>query len=251
MISDNGPVWTFYFVVAYLLAGAGRVFERKMVSLERKRLLPGRFTTDANLREWSEYDWSELGEEWNWSDDWKEHVLNEVALKHISAGGTVLEIGPGAGRWTETLLITAKRMILVDIAPKAIDLCKERFSGHDNISYFVGAGRSLDFIPDKSVDYIWSFDVFVTVNCRDADHYVKEFGRVLRPGGRGVINVFREELYVPIYRSVSLTDDVFCNLLRKHGLRVLEKPAPPQVKRPSDARRFFTIVVFENGSGVR
>jgi ubiquinone/menaquinone biosynthesis C-methylase UbiE len=38
-----------------------------------------------------------------------------------------------------------------------------------------------------SVDVIWSFDVFVHINLADIATYLDEFVRVLRPGGRAII----------------------------------------------------------------
>jgi hypothetical protein len=44
------------------------------------------------------YDWSERGEEWNASPEWKRALIDDVLAKWIPEGVAVLEIGPGAGR---------------------------------------------------------------------------------------------------------------------------------------------------------
>jgi hypothetical protein len=69
----------------------------------------------------------------------------------------MLEIAPGHGRWTEFLL-DCKRLILVDLSPSCIDYCRKRSSGHHNISYHVGDGRSLPENCSGEVDFVFSFD---------------------------------------------------------------------------------------------
>lgn len=54
-----------------------------------------------NRRQWSSYDWSRRGEEWNVSPEWKQALIDDVLARWIPVGATTLEIGPGAGRWLD------------------------------------------------------------------------------------------------------------------------------------------------------
>jgi hypothetical protein len=58
---------------------------------------------EDHRRRWSDYDWSGYGEEWNASLDWKRALIGDVLERWIPAGVVVLEIGPGAGRWSQAL----------------------------------------------------------------------------------------------------------------------------------------------------
>lgn len=100
----------------------------------------------------------------------------------------VLEIGPGAGRWTEYLLEESGHLIGVDISEQCVIECRRRFASHPNASFVVGNGADLRSVATGSVDRIWSFDVFVHVNREDFASYLAEFARVLKPGGIGVLH---------------------------------------------------------------
>jgi|GEM_PF-615512 len=173
-----------------------------------------------NYETWQSWDWESGGEEWTVSPEWKQSLIKEVMLKYIQPGKTVLEIGPGAGRWTESLQKIARLLILVDLSDKCIELCKQRFCHCDNVQYFVNDGSRLDFIPDETVDFIWSFDVFVHINPSDTEKYIKEFSRILVKGGRGIIHHPREGDRYGGWRS-KMTAELFSNMLRKHSLTLV------------------------------
>src|SRR6478609_3336738 len=56
-----------------------------------------------NRGRWNGWDWSGLGEEWTASEEWKQGLVDDVLLRLIPSDVDVLEIGPGAGRWTVVL----------------------------------------------------------------------------------------------------------------------------------------------------
>lgn len=141
-----------------------------------------------NLKIWSNYDWSAQGEHWAHSPEWKQSIVDYILLPNVPEGGVVLEIGPGAGRWTTYLADRAQRLLVVDLTSECIDLCKERFHDRTNIEYFVNDGKDLGFIEDASVDRIWSWDVFVHINQQGVRGYVEQFARILRPGGCAVLH---------------------------------------------------------------
>lgn len=177
-------------------------------------------TIAENYRLWQNYDWGRGGDEWNPSLQWKRSLINNVLLKYVEPEKTVLEIGPGAGRWTETLQKIAKRLILVDLSDKCIDICKERFSRCNNIEYFVNDGSDLNFIPSKTIDFIWSFDVFVHINPATTEKYIIGFSRILKEGGRGIIHCAKDGGLHGGWRS-SMTAELFASMLKRRGLHLV------------------------------
>ena len=129
-------------------------------------------TIKNNLEKWSEWNWSRNGDEWSNTSEWKDSLVKHVLKPNIPTGSCVLEIGPGAGRWTECLVERSARLIIVDLTPKCIEICKERFKDFKNVEYFVNDGKNLDFISDDSIDGIWSWDVFVHIQSEDVKEYV-------------------------------------------------------------------------------
>lgn len=148
-------------------------------------------TREENLRFWGrDYDWSDRGESWTPGELWKRTILERTLWPHLTPGMDVLEIGPGAGRWTSEILTRApRRLVLVDLAQKCLDMCAERFGAeHPDIEYLLGDGMSLVGVDDGSIDLVWSFDVFVHVEKPQVKGYMHEFARVLRPGAVAILH---------------------------------------------------------------
>lgn len=226
MIAENGIVWTMH-VIPYILIR--KVFndyqipllDRLIKRLEQKQNLSGINSRELNELIWNNWNWEKSGgEEWTKSPGWKQALIDEVMMKHITKGKTVLEIGPGAGKWTEPLQQIAQKLIVVDISEKCIEMCKKRFSLHSNISYYVNDGFGLPFLADNSIDFIWSFDVFVHIAPAEIESYFSEFARILKPTGRGIIHHAADGGLHGGWRS-SVTRQMIQEFLEKHHLKLM------------------------------
>ena len=227
LVKVNGIRWT----LLYTLYWSARFFlkidlhglYRIIVLLEEKRNLPG-FNTPATAADiWDLLPWEKArGEEWTVSPEWKKSLVDEVLLHYIKPGTAVLEIGPGAGRWTEILQPLAREIFAVDVSARALDICKKRLSSATNVNFFLTQNSSLGFIPDKTIDAVWSFDVFVHINPDDTDSYLAEIQRVLVPGGIAIIHHPRDGGLHGGCRS-RMTAQLFLALLEKRGLTLLRR----------------------------
>jgi ubiquinone/menaquinone biosynthesis C-methylase UbiE len=180
-----------------------------------------RWTANAvawNRHVWSTWDWAEQGEEWTASPEWKDALLGGVLRPTMSGAERILEIGPGAGRWTEELHKLADQLILVDITDTTLELCRERLGDPINVTYVRSDGTTLRDISSASVDAIWSFDVFVHIAPLDIAAYLAEIARVLRPGGVAVIHHAGRRVRRG-WRS-PMTPALLANLARDCGLTV-------------------------------
>jgi SAM-dependent methyltransferase len=101
--------------------------------------------------------------------------------------GVMLEIGAGGGRFTEVLLLKCEKLIAVDTSPKMIELLRERFRGDGRLECQLVDGQGLGRIADGSIDAAFSYGVFVHLQHWDIYHYLAELQRVLRPGGKALI----------------------------------------------------------------
>jgi SAM-dependent methyltransferase len=168
--------------------------DRRLIAEQRRGVLgPAHLrwngnSVDDNRVSWADWDWSQRGEEWSLSDEWKAALIDDVIGRWIPRGSKVVEIGPGAGRWSEALASRASRLILVDISERPLELCRERLSTASNVEYVLSAGTELPGIANGSIDAVWSFDVFVHLAPRDQAAYLEEIGRVLAPGGVAVVH---------------------------------------------------------------
>jgi ubiquinone/menaquinone biosynthesis C-methylase UbiE len=139
-----------------------------------------------------------LGNEWNEPAKVGADVAPEELVSHldktvfaplIGSQETILEIGPGGGRFTEILLPKCRRLFAVETSKTMLELLAERFSGSSKITYLLTDGKTLgQEIPDGSVNAVFSYDVFVHLQHWDIFLYLTEIKRLLAPGGRAIIH---------------------------------------------------------------
>jgi 2-polyprenyl-3-methyl-5-hydroxy-6-metoxy-1,4-benzoquinol methylase len=154
LISDNGLLWTSTFASQRFLQRMAETLDVYLTNLETSRGLPGRTSVARNREKWTDYDWRGAGEEWNVSPEWKRALIDDVLVKYIDPGKDILEVGPGAGRWTEWLVKLARSVVAVDVSEKCIEMCEQRFKGCTNVRFFLNNGCGLPFLGDRSIDYI-------------------------------------------------------------------------------------------------
>ena len=142
---------------------------------------------EKNIEVWSSWNWSERGDEWSawWGDTpalWFGALLPRI--HGFLPTGTILEIAPGYGRWTQYLKDVCEQLVIVDLTESCIAHCRERFSDATNIAYHVNDGRSLEMVEDGSVDFAFSFDSLVHAEADVLEAYLGQLARKLSPDGR-------------------------------------------------------------------
>ncbi len=149
-------------------------------------------TVEKNRDRWDRtYDWSRGGDEWSvdWGGpdlQWWGSIFPRV--RSFLPAETVLEIGPGFGRWTRFLLGHCERLSLVDLSERCMEACKQRFSASHHLTYYVNDGRSLGMIPNHSVDFVFSFDSLVHAEADVLQSYLHQLSQKLKPNGVGWIH---------------------------------------------------------------
>ena len=95
--------------------------------------------------------------------------------------------------------------------------------------YVLNDGRSLPGVEDESIDGLWSFDAFVHIAPMDVASYLREIGRVLRPGSRAVIHHSGAGKPVPSGWRSPMTRKLFANLATEAGFEVDSQFTPGPV----------------------
>lgn len=241
-LRERGALWTVLYGFHWGLTRVVHLLERALIGIETKRFLTShgtisssRHTAQENRRIWNTYDWSQRGEEWTAAaksykgldpEQWKQSLVDSMMRKHMPRGATVLEIGPGGGRWTETLVAIAGRLIVADISEKCLAICRERFRGQPHVTYHLIGDEGLAFLDTDSLDAVWSYDVFVHINPNDIDAYLRELRRVLRPGGAAVIHhsgTYRTEMEASLSYRSHIDGAFFSHLLGRYGFEIVEQ----------------------------
>ena len=137
------------------------------------------------------YDWKKAGEEW--SEPWGSSAAQWTGtifprIRDCLPAGTILEIAPGFGRWTNYLKDYCHQLWAVDKSNECIEACRQRFSSVPHVHCVMNDGRSLSMIPDSSVDFVFSFDSFVHPDRNIIEEYLRQLGAKLKIGGKGFIH---------------------------------------------------------------
>lgn len=149
-------------------------------------------TLDENSENWTAgWDWSHQGDEWSWwwgdtSALW--HGALMPRIHPLVPAGTILEIAPGFGRWTQYLKDLCDSLVIVDMTEQCIEHCRERFADSSHIAYHVNDGRSLAMVDDSSIDFAFSFDSLVHAGPDVLGSYLQQLAAKLKPDGIGLIH---------------------------------------------------------------
>lgn len=152
----------------------------------------------------------------------------------LTPGAEVLEIGTGTGGMLHALLQRGARARGVEINPALIAESRKWFG---DLPVQPVTGVTLPF-ADASFDLVLSFDVFEHI--RDSDAHLREVSRVLRPGGRYLVQTpskWPNTVFETIrWRSATRWRDDHCAL-----------HTPGQLRRRLEAHgftaRFFDVPV--------
>jgi len=114
-----------------------------------------------------------------------ERIWPELILPFIKGSdfACVLDLATGHGRNAAMLRPLAGRLILVDIQPGNIEICRRRFGDAPGVTYLVNNGYDLRDVPSGEVTLLYSFDAMVHFDSDVVRAYLREGQRVLRPGG--------------------------------------------------------------------
>lgn len=170
-----------------------------------------------NRQQWSAYDWSAGGEEWGPAEG-RRALIDEHLKPRVPQRAVIVEIGPGAGRWSAELLPFAERLVVVDVTEEAVEICRRRFRDAGNVEVIQTDGASLPGVASSSVDVVWSMEAFVHMAPVDVAAYLREIARVLKPGGFALIH-HAARWHRPGWRA-PMTRTLFSELARARGLSI-------------------------------
>ncbi|MHC4942580.1 MAG: class I SAM-dependent methyltransferase [Planctomycetota bacterium] len=126
--------------------------------------------------------------------------------EYIHPEDTVLELGCGIGRIVKHLAPLCKKIYGVDISKEMLAHAARWLEGQDNVALVHCNGKDLSALEDDLIDFVYSLLVLQHMDKNDAFVYLKEIFRILKDGGRALLNFpnilsedfFRDFTYVSL-----------------------------------------------------
>jgi SAM-dependent methyltransferase len=211
---------------------------------------------EANRKVWNMYakDWSpetewvkrmagNLGEEWNAEnltyvgDEWSDRaslqqVIDEFITPWISASSAVAEIGVGGGRVAVKIVSMCRELHCFDISSEMLKRARQAIAAVKLDSEVLVQYHELDTskLPadfSGKLDFVYSFDCLPHCDLHTIHAYLKEFVRVLKPGGNAMIHTSNitspgQASFPPGYAEIALLGRA-----RKHDVALRSQAASP------------------------
>ena len=100
-----------------------------------------------------------------------------------------LDFGCGAGRLSNALAMHFESVVGVDISPPMLEQARRLDRSGGRIDFHLNESADLSAFDDDSFDLVYSDLVLQHLPPEIAEGYVREFARVVRPGGAMVLGV--------------------------------------------------------------
>jgi len=163
----------------------------------------------------------------HWGDPqsapWLRQVRDRFIYPYLNADHSALEIGPGGGRWTRYLL-SFGQVIAVDYHQALLDELARNFRA-PHLFLLRNGGADFPGVGDASVDFVFTFGVFVHLDMPIIERYLAEIRRVLKPGANAVVQ------YGDMTKQAARNDPTFSDnspaqmrdAVQRTGLCILEE----------------------------
>jgi SAM-dependent methyltransferase len=136
-----------------------------------------------------DYDSPDVQAFWRGGEEALGYMLDATGLT-IGPDEEIVDIGCGVGRMTRALAGRARHVYGVDVSSEMIARAKQSNPELENVDWLHGDGQSLSVLGDGSVDGCFSHVVFQHIPDPEITmSYVRDMGRVLRPGGWALFQV--------------------------------------------------------------
>lgn len=146
--------------------------------------------------------------------------IREQLQRHARPGAQILDVGCGAGFLTNELAAHGYAMTGLDVSPESLRVARQ----HDEtktVTYLTGDAYRLPF-PDQSFDAVTAMDFLEHIE--DPQAAIREFSRVLRPGGLFFYHTFNRNFLAWLI-VIKLVEWVVKNTPKHmHVLRLFIKP---------------------------
>jgi SAM-dependent methyltransferase len=189
--------------------------------------------TEKRERAWSVNEFLQTGED----------QVARALDRFLEAGGRLpdhelaLDFGCGVGRLTQALGRRFQRVIGVDVSETMVAVAKRLAAPGTDVQYVINQQPDLSFVDDGAVSLVFSMITLQHMPTPVALGYLREFLRVVKPGGGLIFQV--PSHYADSYLPADRDDEPVSDTARRSETRVLSVPTVLQV----GARADLTVAV--------
>ncbi|MFC1477837.1 methyltransferase domain-containing protein [Candidatus Margulisiibacteriota bacterium] len=112
-------------------------------------------------------------------------------------GGSIIDIGAGFGRLTSEYKEKFNKCVLLDYAGNLLNQARDKYKSDNNIEYIKASCYEMP-LPDNSFDVAVSFRLLHHI--QDVDKFLDEAYRIIKPGGRFILEVANKKNALEIIR---------------------------------------------------
>ncbi len=150
-------------------------------------------------------------------------IRDRFVRPFINPEHLAVEIGPGGGRWTRYLL-GFKYLYVIDYHKKLLDELKKNYN-QANMKFIKNNGTDFPGINNHSIDYLFSFGVFVHLELDLIDSYLKNMKSILKPSANVVIQ-YSDKTKLMAQQNQTFSDNTpekMRELVLSKGYKVLDE----------------------------
>jgi SAM-dependent methyltransferase len=129
-----------------------------------------------------------LGEEWALEDDLEE-VISEFIRPFVTRDSRAAEIGVGGGRVATRVAPLVAHLVCMDVSPRMLKRAEEALRSHRNVELVLLESSRIPERLNGSLDFIYSFDVFMHLDLHTMWRYVLQMAKALHSGGQALVHV--------------------------------------------------------------
>jgi SAM-dependent methyltransferase len=118
----------------------------------------------------------------------RQELCDKLLRRFLVPTQTVLDFGCGPGFLARPVSRHVRQVVATDVS-RGVIACAREINGADNIRYVANTLTGLPAVADGSIDLVYSFAVLQHLRKHQTVCFFREFARVLRPGGQGVVHV--------------------------------------------------------------
>lgn len=178
-----------------------------------------------------------LGDEWGRADAGVAEIVDEWILSSVTGDSAVAEIGVGGGRIARLVADRVRRLLCFDLSPMMLEHAERALAGKGNVTLSLVEEPRLPHELGGTLDFVYSFDVFVHLDLHTQWKYIQEIARVLKPGGRAFLHTanltapdgwarFASQDNYTLDGHFFVTPETVKTLVSHAGLRVLRESSP-------------------------